>query len=260
MLAFPQLSTGAMAQTPASRQTRYRNRRSLQEDGSVVELGDPDFEEREWNLVLRDLTDVELQGLEDLFAASRGKAGTFTFIDPSANMLPWSESLSVAPWAVAGTLLENQPDPTGGNAASHILAGGSVSQTLSAPSSYNYVATAWLRCAAAGASLQLSDGAATQLRVDLTPAAAWRRHALRYEATSSTDQIVFQIVNGSSSPLEVYGPQLEAQTAASAYKKSSGRGGLFPGARFDQDTLTDTAVGPGRHDTRVRIVWTPSQS
>ena len=260
MLAFPQLSTGAMAQLPIERTTRYRARRNAHTGGDLIELGDPDFEEREWTLALRELTDAELQALEDLFVASRGRAGTFTFLAPGANLLRWSESLTVAPWSLAGALVESQPDPLGADRATHLLASGQVSQSMAAPSEYRYSATAWLRSAGAGASMQLSDGGATAFSVSVPGSSQWRRFVVRYTSASSTDTVAFTLTSGPSSPLEVFGPQVEPQSAPSAYKMSTDRGGVFPNTRFDQDSLTDVATGPGRHDTRVRLVWTPSQS
>jgi hypothetical protein len=82
MPAFPQLASGAMAQMPLQRAIRFRSRSNVARDGSVVRLGDQDFEERTWHLAFRDLTDAEWQALEDLFAASEGRLGVFTFLEP----------------------------------------------------------------------------------------------------------------------------------------------------------------------------------
>ena len=48
--------------------------------------------------------------------------------------------------------------------------------------------------------------------------------------------------------------QAEAQTAASLYKQTAETGGVYPNARFRDDTLTITTVGPSRHSCELDIV------
>ena len=259
MLAFPQLASGAMAQMPLERTVRFRSRHNVLRDGSTVRLGDPDFEQRSWDLTFRELTDPEWQALEDLFEASRGRLGTFTFLEPGANVLAWSEKLGQTPWVVSGSVLDGQPDPFGGSRGGRLAAAASAAQAIATPASYQYAASAWLRTAGAGAKLRLSDGAAQQVEHDVEATGQWKRYVLRYSGSSATDVMKFEMIAGPSGALDVYGPQLEAQTGASAYKVSTAQGGAFAHTRFDQDALVDEAGGPNRHDTRVRLIWTPSQ-
>ena len=259
MLAFPQLESGAMAQMPMQRTVRYRARRNEMRDGSTVLLGDPDYEERAWELTFRDLSDAEWQALADLFEACEGRLRAFTFLEPGANLLAWSEQLNLAPWSVSGSTLDGQAGPSGGTRGSRVSAGGSAAQAIAGPAHYRYAASVWLRTTATGAKLRLSDSAAQVVGQDVEASGEWRRYAVRYSATSATDAMMLTLAAGAGGPLDVYGPQLEAQAAASAYKVSAARGGVFASTRFDQDALVDEASGVGRHDTRIRLLWTPSQ-
>ena len=259
MLAFPQLESGAMAQMPIERTIRFRSRRNEARDGSAIHIGDPDYEERSWDLVFQDMTEAEWQALEALFAASEGRLGVFTFLEPGANLLAWSEKLTLTPWDVSGSAIDEQTDPSGGSRGSRLPAGSSATQTIAAPSSYRYAGSAWLRTNAVGAKIRLSDSGAQVVERDVDSSGEWRRYVVRYSASSATDAMTLSIVAGSGASLDVYGPQLEAQLAASAYKISSAQGGVFANTRFDQDTLVDEASAPERHDTRVRLLWTPSQ-
>jgi hypothetical protein len=47
--------------------------------------------------------------------------------------------------------------------------------------------------------------------------------------------------------------QLEAQTGPSAYKKTAGRGGVYPLARFSEDLLRSKTEGIESHSTVIRI-------
>ncbi|MEZ5365162.1 MAG: hypothetical protein R2748_23250 [Bryobacterales bacterium] len=259
MLAFPQLASGAMAQMPFERTVRFRSRRNEARDGSVVEIGDPDYEERTWQLIFHELSDAEWQALADLFAAAGGRLKTFTFLEPGANLLQWSEQLAQTPWTVAGSVLDGQADSFGGARGSRLNAGSSAAQMVAAPSSYRYAASAWLRTNGGGAKLRVSDNGAQVREVDVDTSGQWKRYTVAYAATSATDQMKLELVAGGAA-LDIHGPQFEAQASASAYKVSSAQGGVFANARFDQDALVDEATGPGRHDTRVKLIWTPSQT
>ena len=54
--------------------------------------------------------------------------------------------------------------------------------------------------------------------------------------------------------VEVFGPQVEAQTGASAYKRTLSRGGVYENARLDNDELLVTTVGPGRHRCELTVI------
>ena len=260
MIAFPQLLSGAMAQLPLERESRFRVRRNETRDGGTIQIGDPDFEERRWDLRFRELTDPEWTALEGLFAASKGRFGAFTFLEPGANLLAWSEELTLGAWQSSGSVTGNQPDPFGGSAATTLAAGASVSQTIAAPSDYRYTGSAWLRSSGAGSAIRIGDGAANTFEQAVPATGQWTRLTVAYQAASSTDAMQLELVSGAASSLEVFGAQMEPQPAASAYKKSASQGGVFPNTRFDQDILVDEATGPGRHSTRIRLLWTPLQS
>jgi hypothetical protein len=259
MLVFPQLATGAIAQLPSSRETRFRVRRNQSKDGKAFELADPDFEQRSWDLSFRDLSDGEWQAIEDLFLLTKGRAGVFTFLDPGANLLQWSEKLAQAPWAPFGVVIDDQADPFGGARASRLPASNTVSQSLAAPAGFRYAASAWLRSTAPGAVIRVTDGGGNIREQEAAADGQWRRYVVRYDAASSSETVTVAFAAGGA-PLDIYGAQLEAQATASAYKRTTSRGGVYPNTRFDQDMLVDRATAPGRRESRIRLVWTPLQT
>ena len=57
--------------------------------------------------------------------------------------------------------------------------------------------------------------------------------------------------------VEIFGLQVEAQPGASNYKATAARGAVYPGARFDDDSLMLTTVAARQHATTIRIVSAP---
>src|SRR5580692_6865963 len=111
---YPQTGSGSVAQFPASRSRRWRAIANDLEDGAQIMLPDTAAGQIQWKLSYQDLTNAEVQNLSNLFAASQGGFGAFTFIDPLANLLGWSENLSQSAWS--GGLLQTAAgvtDPLG---------------------------------------------------------------------------------------------------------------------------------------------------
>jgi hypothetical protein len=260
MLAFPQLSSGAVAQLPLRRETRYRTLVNRMLDGSEVRVADLDYLERRWELPLEAVTDAEWDAIRELFTAAEGRLKSFLFLEPAENLLAWSEKFTEDVWVKSGiAVTEGVPDPFGGTDASQLTGSGTLSQTLAIPCQYRYAGSIWARTAASGASLEVSDGAGQVKSVAFEAGGAWRRYGVSTAFPVAVDTLVFR-VTAPGGAVDIYGAQLEAQPAASAYKRSLQQGGVHPGARFASDTLADRATGPGEHAGVIGITWTPSQT
>src|SRR5437870_5540578 len=98
MPCFPQLLTGASSQYPLRKRSAYRTVRNLCLDGREVKLADPAATTIDWALTFQELIDDEITGLRDFFVRMEGSLGTFTFLDPTDNLLAWSEEFDEAPW------------------------------------------------------------------------------------------------------------------------------------------------------------------
>jgi len=80
--AFPKLKTDAIAQYPAVQQVRFANQVLQFVDGSEQRYRDSAGPLRRWQIRLDQLDDGEMAALEQFFAASQGRFGTFDFTDP----------------------------------------------------------------------------------------------------------------------------------------------------------------------------------
>ncbi len=263
MRVFPQLSTGAMAQFPFEPEIAFRTVVNSPANDSEVTYSDPDFEERAWLLRPRELSDAEWQQIETLFDDGGGLYDTFLFLEPGANLLAWSESSGQTAWVKSSgaATTDGIADPGGGSGGiSASGPGGAIlGQTLTIPAGFRYAASVWARTAAGGAKLRVTDGVGLQSEAAIGSDNVWRRYEALFPGGSVEEILRFELEVGGAT-LEVFGPQLEAQASPSAYKRTTARGGVFPAARFDQESLGDRLTGQGRHSGALRIVWTPSQT
>jgi hypothetical protein len=259
MLCFPQLSTGALAQYPIEKRRLTRTVINQVLSGARLKLADADAASVEWTLEYRALTTSERGSIEDLFRAVEGRLGEFLFLDPTDNLLQWSEQLEEAVWernlllGVTGSI----EDPMGGAAASRLSNSGaaslSIEQTVNGPGWFRY-----------GFSAQARSDQNTQLRLTrstLTQTAAsvfnvgpqWKPLLLSGNFGGTEESVRFGIEVGAGNSVDIYAVQVEAQPGASGYKKTFSRSGVYSRARFMDDSLLITADGPGRHSCLVRI-------
>ena len=259
MSSFPQLSTGALSQYPLTRAIVTRTVSNSLEDGSTIRLADSVYQIR-WDLSYSGLSQSEWSALLAFFTAQQGQLKTFTFADPTENLLSWSEDLSQTVW-VKDPLLQLRPgiaDPLQKIAASRVTntaqTAQSVMQQLPAPGSYRYCFSVYLRSSQACAvTLRCVANNVEHDRQNLI-GSQWTRYVFSVALSSPTDGVAFGLLVPPGIALDVYGMQVEAQPAAGAYKKTSGQGGVYPRSRFAQDVLPASVDAPGFYSTRFSIV------
>lgn len=259
MAYFPQLVTGAVGQFPGSRKTTARTVVNEAADGRQVKLADPTGGGLEWKLEMKGLTDEEWAAIEALFESVEGRLNAFTFLDPFDNLLKWSEDLSAGAWlAGAGlTLTPGIGDPAGGTQATRVANGGAGPETLgqiiNAPSDFRYAMSVYARSAApAKSTLYQRSGAETaSCELDIGP--AWRRLEHISQLATAAETIEFGVSLAAGVTAEFYGFQVEPQSGASGYKRTTSRSGVHAEASFLDDALTRTTKGKDDHACVVRI-------
>ena len=98
MLVFPQLTTGAVALYPVTRQSALRTVVNTLSDGSTVIYSDPDAAQTMWEIQAKGLTAAEWNSIEALFDAVSGQWQTFTLLDLAGNLFADSELLTSGAW------------------------------------------------------------------------------------------------------------------------------------------------------------------
>ncbi len=250
MLVYPQLDSGALSQFPIQKRRTLRTVVNRAADCSIVKLADPGATITEWSLTYKALTDQELAALEEFFCAAEGSLNEFTFLDPTANLLSWSDQLDHAVWqrdpmlSIAGGV----PDAGGGNRGWHVDNTGAASQaliqTVSAPASYVYCLSLYVR-GTAPLQIELVLGAG---RFERAVTNEWTR-----VVATGTGPANFGLEIPAGCGLDVFGMQAEVQASPSIYRPST-TGGVYEGARLRDDEFRVTTTGVDQHSCTVTII------
>lgn len=253
MLVFPQITESGVAQYPLEKSIVRRNLGVRTPGGAWHTQYDPGADRTQWTLFYQGLSEAEATVLQDFFDKTEGRLHTFVFVDPTANLLLWSGDLKAAVWNSVMSTVSGGNDPNGGNEGFLITNGGpirqGIAQWVSAPANYRYVLSAWMR-SAAGAKVYLTIAEQTSA---FAMDGNWRRH--QFSALVSAESPVrFAIETEPGGVVELFGPQVEAQLAASAYQRTGGTSGVHMNARFDIDSLRWTVDGPNQYRTSITIV------
>src|SRR5580698_749355 len=257
-MVFPQLLTGASALYPVTLKLIQRTVVNALGDGSTVVFADPDAAATGWELHASGMTLAEWTAVETLFLATSGMWRTFTFLDPTGNLLEQSEDFGAGAWTSGGLieLTTGVVDPLGTTRATGVINAGeaveAVAQTLAVPGNYSYCLSVWARTDGAS-SVKLMIGS-TSKTFALT--SAWQQISLVVNLGTSATSVTFgaQLAVGAS--VNLFGMQVEAQLAASDYKMTTTQGGVYPNARFGADRFTVTAQGTDVYDAVIQIVNT----
>ena len=240
---FPQIGAGSVAQFPVSRSRRWRAIANRMESSELILLPDAAGGQIVWKLSYRDLVDSEVQNLSNLFTASQGGFGAFTFIDPLANLFGWSEDLSQSAWQVG--LLQTATgviDPLGTHRASSVTnpnpGAQSIGQSLGVSGDYVACFSVYLRSNAAGMVALHRDG--TTRTVSVGP--AWQRVFVSGKGVSGAGQSTFSLTVAPGQTIDVWGLQVEAQPYPSPYKQTSAGLGIYEETYFGNDELTITST------------------
>ncbi len=252
---FPQLNTGANVQFPIRRRIARRTAFNELAGGSVVKLADPDAAVIEWTLSFEGLSTEEVGAIESLFAACEGRRGEFVFLDPLDNLLAWSEDFSAEVWSkdtgvwIAG----GYPDPLGGTNATRAGGMGEIHQTIAAPSTLRYCFSVYLRTDSAAEAILFARAGMEERTQTVVVGTDWKRSEYSTCLTATGDAITFGVRLAGGAEIEVFGAQVDAQMAASRYKRTASRAGVYRAARFADDVLEVTTQGRDSHSCKVRV-------
>jgi len=259
MLVFPQLVTGAAALYPLTKRLARRTVFNDLSDGSTVFLEDPDAPALDWEIRAKGLTAAEGAAIEALFDATGGRWKTFTFLDPAGNLLARSEEFDAAVWS-NGPLMQltkGITDPFGTTRATRAVNAGfavqGVMQALAVPGTFQYCLSVWAKSQAESrVTLALSTAGAIVTRA-FALGGQWMRLSLSGNLAESTEDVTFGVQLDAGASVDLFGMQVEAQPAASAYKRTGARCGVRSNARFDDDRIRVTAQGTDVYDAVIRI-------
>lgn len=260
MLYYPQLTTGAVSQFPVARSTNMRTVANQLASGFTIRMEDIGAQKVQWQLRYSSLTDGERSSIESLFEASEGQLNTFTFLDPTDNLLMWSEDWTQAVWT-ADPLLQvigGVSDPMGGNDAMQLTNTAQTTQqivqTTGGPSSFLYCFSVYVR-SAVPATIQLVLTATGQTSlIPVTTGSSWLRVTTSGRLSVVQDGISFGVQLPAGVQVDAFGAQVEAQPGAGLYKKTIDLGGVYSQARFSSDLLSFAADAPNQNSCQLGLI------
>jgi hypothetical protein len=259
MLIFPQLSTGALAQYPISKQLSQRSVRSVMEDGTTIALADQAANYLRWRIAFQDLSDQEAGTISSFFAATQGNLLPFLFLDPTANLLLWSDDFSQGVWDSAGVTIDTATaDPMSGMSAVRAHNSSAIDLTIAQDTQIPGLAqvcfSVYLR-ALTPTIAELARTAGIQSQSETAAVTnTWQRFYLSGNFPAATDPSQFSITVPAGALLYIFGPQVDSQVTPSTYVMSAGpTSNVYATARFDMSQLDVVATGPNRNSCVVFV-------
>jgi hypothetical protein len=251
---FPQVGAGSVAQFPLTRSRYWRSIANVLESGERITLADPYANQIGWQLTYQDLSDAEVQKVTDLFNSCQGSAAMFSFADPTAHLIGWSEDLTRPDWQ-AGLLVATAgvADPLGtqrawslANNTTGVL---SLQQTLGLSGDYVACFSVWLR-AAASTTVGLQRDSTLNT---VAAGTAWTRVFVNGQGTGGAANSTFAIAVNPGTQIQIFGPQAEVQPYPSLYKASATARGLYPKTRFAADELNIVSTSVGLSSCQITL-------
>src|SRR5579864_1148574 len=259
MFYFPQLSTGAVGQFPIQKRRLMRTVVNEASDGSRFKLADANAAAVEWVLNFQTLTDSERDALAQFQGSVEGQLGNFTFLDPTDNLLLWSEKLDESVWGNNPliTITAGVADPNGGTTANRITNTGSgplaIQQVVNGPGWFEYAFSLQARSGQAQQLTLIRSTATASQSMAYEIGPAWTHLLLSGKFAGTDPSVTFGIQLPPGGSADLYASQAEAQIGASGYKKTLSSCGVYPTARFLDDEIAIQADGPSQHSCQIRI-------
>jgi hypothetical protein len=258
---FPQLSSGASAQYPIAKSRFIRTIQNVMADGSFYAATDPGAGQMQWQFSYSDLSFADVIALQEFFDACAGPVRSFTFIDPTGNMLVESVDFTRAPWQPMIGLITFQrgpADPMGGSGAfvatndSQIAQ--EISQSLTVPANYQYCFSVYVSSAQSSTITLTRVGTTPGETVTYQIGPQWTRlvSSGQLQRDQST-QLTVAIGLAPGQQVSIYGPQLEAQRAPSCYRATSSVGGVYSNAHWAVEELPIVAQAPNLYSVSFTI-------
>lgn len=253
------MSSGSLTQYPVRKERSLRTIRNIMRDGRMLSLPDSGASTLNWTLQYVGLSFADAAAVKALFDACSGPLQPFTFLDPTENLLAWSSDLTNSRWERPAeiNIQANAADPAGGLGAFIVTNNGQSSerffQSMEIPAGYRYCFSLYVKCLGVS-TLTFSHGATSGKQVTTMPVgASWARLTDNFQLNdgAATFKTGISLTPGQS--IIVYGPQLEAQFAASSYRPTKGNRGIYPECFWVSEELTITADGPNSYSALLSL-------
>ena len=259
MLYFPQLTSGAVCQLPMTQKTSIRTVTNTLSGGDTITMADPNSGVKRWQLQYSCLTNAEWSSIEQLFETAEGRLVTFTFLDPTDNLLMWSEDWTRSVWTADPLLqvVNAMPDPLGANNAMQLTNTSQTTQrivqSIAAASWFEYCFSVYLRSDVSSVAQIVASAGGHDSLTAISTGPTWIRAVASGSLAIVQDGVSFGLQLPAGARIQAFGAQVEGQGAAGQYKKTIDRGGVYSKTRFDSDSLTRSTNAPNQNSATVTL-------
>ena len=189
-----------------------------------------------------------------------GRLRTFAFLDPTGNLLKWSEKLNNAVWARDPGLgiVENIASPNGSSRASRLTNSSAIAQqcrqTAAVPGAFTYCFSLQARAdVVTPLTLSMASGSASTSS-EAEVGTTWRRYVISGSLQVTSENLTFGLTVPANSNVEIYGLQATAQPGPGEYIKTLGSSAVHNSVRFVDDALSFKASALDNNSMTIRLV------
>jgi hypothetical protein len=212
------------------------------------------------------LIDNEVSVLRGFMANCHGRYATFQYVDPTGNLLQYSEDFTQAPWVKACTVVSaGLLDPFGGTTGSTLAGDGSGNSSISQvvfidPGVAGSIScfSVYLQGIGSGMTIPVSatNGVDTVSKLVTIVPGVWKKVFL--QLTFGTSGSITVGIGGSyawtgTSYIGIFGPMFSLTKGDAPYLRTPEFYAVHPICRFDQDALDIQYQGPNQTDVTVKI-------
>ena len=254
---FPQLAVGAVTQYPVRKTRFFRTIKNILPDGRLILLPDRSARRVEWELTYNNISAQDAEALQSHFRICSGPFRSFVFLDPTENLLPFSSNLNAPVWLQSNQIQieDGIADPLGGGQGFRLTNRSQVAadlyQALEVPTYFAYCLSVYVRSSDTS-SIELFLRSENDSRIrECTCNSSWTRVSAQARLSEQSYELSTGLTLAPGQQLEIFGPQLEPQVAASGYRTTGARSGIYRSAHLRLNELLLTAEGPDLYSTTI---------
>lgn len=255
-IQFPALTNGMIAQLPISVSIDKITRETRFPDGSMLTANAEARLRYTWTLIYENLSDLEFQRFLDFVEATQRGSASFTFPDPTGNLLAQSGNLENPVWLTSpGLTVDTFADPA--QPKSFIITNPTgqplqLTQTINLAGPFRACFSILARWeGGAGFEVGITDGISATTRPQV--ASQWTRHSVDLAATTESLTRTVSVTIPPATQIIVSSPQLEIAATPGAYLETGAAGCIFPDSWLAQRAFESRRNAPGAHSITLRI-------
>ena len=229
--------------------------------GYTIRMADTGAQKVQWQLRYSEPHRWRTSFDREPVRSRRRSAEHVHFLDPTDNLLMWSEDWTQTVWT-ADPLLQvtgGVQDPFGGNCrdATHEHRRRQRNRSFRTPADRVRSCTASACMFGAACPRRFSWLWRRPGRLSLTAvttSASWMRVTASGSLSVQQDGIGFGVQLPAGVQVDAFGAQVEAQPAAGLYKKTIDLGGVYSSTRFSSDLLAFAATAPNQNSCQIGLI------